>query len=100
MRAARLVKPGGWLLIEENDIAILEATGGPQISRVASIYGEHLRAYGADPGIAAKLEGLLYSLRMFSEVHVKHLAIPMCRTNEGELLWSRTHRFLRVNCLA
>jgi len=84
-RAARLLKPGGWLLVEENDIERLALTAGPAVSRLASTYGAIVRGYGADSGVARKLEGAMRALGMFKEVNLKNLTIPMCRPSPDEM---------------
>ncbi|KAJ7927449.1 S-adenosyl-L-methionine-dependent methyltransferase [Mycena leptocephala] len=39
-RAAKLVKPGGWLILEELDIGRIIQSGGPVVSRVMAIWSQ------------------------------------------------------------
>ncbi|KAJ6587489.1 S-adenosyl-L-methionine-dependent methyltransferase [Mycena vulgaris] len=84
-RAARLVRPGGLLLMEDMDINRLAETGGPAVHKAASTILEFLRVRGADGSIGKKLESIMTSLDSFEQVHVKEIAIPLCGTG-GEWL--------------
>ncbi|KAJ6607928.1 hypothetical protein B0H10DRAFT_1955871 [Mycena sp. CBHHK59/15] len=46
-----LVKPGGWLLLEDLDIGATVGTGGPAVSRFAKLWGIVLRSQGANAEI-------------------------------------------------
>ncbi|KAF8135834.1 hypothetical protein K438DRAFT_1997296 [Mycena galopus ATCC 62051] len=65
-RTARLVRPGGLLLIEEMDLSSMLATGAP-----ASI-----SARGGDGEIGSKLESIITSLGYFEDVHVNKIKVP------------------------
>jgi hypothetical protein len=82
-RAARLVKPGGWLLIEETEPGSMVDTGGPAAARFISLWMELLRGYDATPEIAKDLKQILDSLGLFSQVIVDTLAIPMSGISDG-----------------
>ncbi|KAJ6607910.1 S-adenosyl-L-methionine-dependent methyltransferase, partial [Mycena sp. CBHHK59/15] len=70
-RAAKLLKPGGWLLVDDYDIGSLTKTGGPAVCQFATEIMESMRAHQSDPEIAHKFEDILKSLGMFSRVDVK-----------------------------
>lgn len=56
----RALTPGGWLLVEDYDLATLPVSHPPDAtwSKVAAAPAELLRAAGADPRMGAKLTGL------------------------------------------
>ncbi|KAJ7500887.1 S-adenosyl-L-methionine-dependent methyltransferase [Mycena galericulata] len=75
--AARLVKPGGLLLMEEADINSLVETGGPGVHRYVSKLIHLLSVRGADAELGRKLEGILLSLGYFPHVEVHKMAIAL-----------------------
>ncbi|KAJ7143906.1 S-adenosyl-L-methionine-dependent methyltransferase [Mycena epipterygia] len=95
-RAGRLVKPGGWLLVEEFDPGGMVATGGPAVSRFVSIFMDLVRGYNGDPEIARNLEPIVQSLGIFSQVNVKRLAIPMSGTSDRAWIDEMENRMGRV----
>ncbi|KAJ7224546.1 S-adenosyl-L-methionine-dependent methyltransferase [Mycena pura] len=93
-RVARLVRPGGLLLMEDIDISNMVTTGGPAVGQVVSIMMQWMRAHGGDGEIGRKLEGIIASLRFFEDVHVTRITVPFSGTgpnaanNELGLAWN------------
>ncbi|KAJ7229960.1 S-adenosyl-L-methionine-dependent methyltransferase [Mycena pura] len=79
-RVARLVRPGGLLLLEDMDISNLLTTGGPAVGQVVSIMMQLMRVRGGDGEIGRKLEGIIASLRFFEDVHVTRIIAPLSGT--------------------
>ncbi|KAJ7224545.1 S-adenosyl-L-methionine-dependent methyltransferase [Mycena pura] len=79
-RVARLVRPGGLLLMEDMDISNLVTTGGPAVAQVVSILMQLMRARGGDGEIGRKLEAIISSLRFFEDVHVTRITAPFSGT--------------------
>ncbi|KAJ7816865.1 S-adenosyl-L-methionine-dependent methyltransferase [Mycena olivaceomarginata] len=77
-RAAKLVKPGGWLLVEDLDMHSLVESGGPGVSQVITRYIELLQARGADAEIGRKLESMFKSTGSFSTIQAQRVAVPVC----------------------
>ncbi|KAJ7430914.1 S-adenosyl-L-methionine-dependent methyltransferase [Mycena latifolia] len=50
-RVARLVRPGGLLLLEDMDMSRLRETAGPTVHRIVSRFMESMAARGGDPEI-------------------------------------------------
>jgi SAM-dependent methyltransferase len=77
-RAARLVRPGGLLIIEEGDFNTLIQTcaGNPSVQRFLAIVSDAVSARGGDMDIGRKLESILTSLKGFKHVQVNTLAVP------------------------
>ncbi|KAJ6607907.1 actin-domain-containing protein [Mycena sp. CBHHK59/15] len=95
-RAAKLLKPGGWLLVDDYDIGSLTKTGGPAVCQFATEIMESMRAHQSDPEIAHKFEDILKSLGMFSRVDVKKIEALLCGTTAiAGMFIGRTRYFLR-----
>ncbi|KAJ7874075.1 S-adenosyl-L-methionine-dependent methyltransferase [Mycena leptocephala] len=77
-RAAKLVKPGGWLVVDELNVASLVESGGPVVSRVAALWCDIVRAYGADGDIGGKMEEIIQNTDLFSEIHTHKVSMPIC----------------------
>jgi hypothetical protein len=85
-RAARLVSPGGLLIIEDTDIDALIKTGSPAILRFLLMARDGVRARGGDLEIGRKLESILSSLEAFEHVHVNKVPIPCDGSSPGKFL--------------
>lgn len=88
-RVIQLVKPGGWLLLEESDDTNVRDSGrqlGPGMSAFLKAWLGLLHARGADPAIGRRFEQILESSEAFSEVHVKHSVISMSGKGGGQCL--------------
>lgn len=78
-RTADLLKPGGWLLVEEPDYGSTLDDGGPAgsgITEFLQTWLGMLRSRGADPCIGARLSAILQITGVFEEVNVEKLIIP------------------------
>ncbi|KAJ7493949.1 hypothetical protein FB451DRAFT_1215747 [Mycena latifolia] len=80
-RVARLVRPGGLLLLEDMDLSRLRETGAPTIHRIVSRFMESMVARGGDPEIGRKLEGIIGSLASFERVHADKITVPCSGTS-------------------
>ncbi|KAJ7286996.1 S-adenosyl-L-methionine-dependent methyltransferase [Mycena rebaudengoi] len=82
-RAAKLVKPGGWLIVEDSDLRRMVETGGPIVSKVVGLWLQILQSRGADAEIARRMESIIQNSHMFSEIHSKIVAVPICKYDSG-----------------
>ncbi|KAI9066186.1 S-adenosyl-L-methionine-dependent methyltransferase, partial [Trametes sanguinea] len=79
-RIVDVVKPGGWLLIEEPDDYHMTDGGkplGPGIGAFLSGWMKVLKSRGADPGFGCHVEEIIRSTDKFDEVNVKKVVIPI-----------------------
>ncbi|KAJ7640798.1 S-adenosyl-L-methionine-dependent methyltransferase [Mycena polygramma] len=76
-RVAILVKPGGWLVLEEMNLCSMIESGGPVVSRVMSLYAGILEARGADANIGKDLESIIRGTGSFSEIHAQKISMPI-----------------------
>ncbi|KZT04535.1 S-adenosyl-L-methionine-dependent methyltransferase [Laetiporus sulphureus 93-53] len=80
-RIVKLLKPGGWLLLEEPDDELLDHngrnTGLAGASAFAQKFHNALRRRGADPVIGPKLAELLKRSYQFMEINVKLVTLPL-----------------------
>ncbi|KAF8210080.1 S-adenosyl-L-methionine-dependent methyltransferase, partial [Mycena galopus ATCC 62051] len=77
-RASKLVKPGGWLVLEDIYLRRLIETGGPVVSRVMALWAGIVEARGADAHIGGKMESMIRDTELFSEIHTRKIVIPIC----------------------
>lgn len=85
-RICNLVKPGGWLLVEDPDDDNMVDGGkplGPGMSEFVAKWLGLMRARGAHPCIGRDLREIIQSTQMFSEVNVKKVVIPMSQKSQG-----------------
>ncbi|KAF8135874.1 S-adenosyl-L-methionine-dependent methyltransferase [Mycena galopus ATCC 62051] len=75
-RAAELVRPGGFLIIDDVDVASMLHTAGPAVRRGASMMIEVFKSRNADGEIGRRLGGIITSTGYFSDVHVRKIAVP------------------------
>ncbi|KAF5353608.1 hypothetical protein D9758_013783 [Tetrapyrgos nigripes] len=70
-RLASLIRPGGWLLLEEPNHTLLDANNdiGPGVRELYKGYHEHMRRQGVDPQIGMRIRTLLEDSKEFSEVN-------------------------------
>jgi hypothetical protein len=93
-RAAKLVKPGGWFVLEEVNIHAIVESGGPATSRVVALWSGILEARGADGDIGRKMEPIIKNTGSFSEVHTQRVPLPICNNGSGKLNSNvRTHTY-------
>ncbi|KAJ7287021.1 S-adenosyl-L-methionine-dependent methyltransferase [Mycena rebaudengoi] len=81
--AAKLVKPGGWLVVEDIDHRRIFESGGPGVSKVIGIWLEILKARGADGEIAQKVESIIENSGMFSGIHSQIATVSVCKYDSG-----------------
>lgn len=85
-RAIKLVKPGGWLVLEEPDIVNYlngDKPVGPGMTALMEAWLRIIRSYGADPAIGRHVEDILKSSGEFSELNVRRVQIPYHDRVEG-----------------
>ncbi|KAF9063523.1 S-adenosyl-L-methionine-dependent methyltransferase [Rhodocollybia butyracea] len=70
-RLASLLRPGGWLLLEDVNHTLLDAHKpiGPGVQALYRGYRQHMRKQDVDPGVGARLKKMLETSREFSEVN-------------------------------
>ncbi|KAH9975622.1 S-adenosyl-L-methionine-dependent methyltransferase [Russula compacta] len=76
-RIAQLVKPGGWLLIEEMAISKVTDESVPALRTAVELFHKYGESNGQVPGVYAKLEPWLRQTGAFSEVNVHEVIIPI-----------------------
>ncbi|KAJ7882150.1 S-adenosyl-L-methionine-dependent methyltransferase [Mycena leptocephala] len=76
-RAADLVKPGGFLIIDDVDLASMLHTGGPAVRRGASMMIEAFKSRKADGEIGRKLGSIISATGYFPDVQVRKIAVPL-----------------------
>ncbi|THH21274.1 hypothetical protein EW146_g255 [Bondarzewia mesenterica] len=79
-RVFDLVKPGGWLLIEDPDDGDAkdgEGCPSPAVHVLLTSWLNILRSRGAQPTIARDLESIIRSSGLFDEVNVRKVVIPL-----------------------
>ncbi|KAJ7439816.1 S-adenosyl-L-methionine-dependent methyltransferase [Mycena galericulata] len=80
-RAAKLVKPGGWLVLEDLDMQSMMESGGPVVKEVIRIWRNILNSRGADGDIGRKMKSIIEASGTFTEISAQKIAIPIC--NDG-----------------
>ncbi|KAJ7239498.1 hypothetical protein C8J57DRAFT_1528150 [Mycena rebaudengoi] len=83
-RAARLVKPGGLLLLEDIDPQSMIETGGPAVRFLQSKLLEFSRSRGTDWEIGRKISGIMASLPCLQDVHVRKVSAPFSGAGADE----------------
>ncbi|KAJ6588701.1 S-adenosyl-L-methionine-dependent methyltransferase [Mycena capillaripes] len=77
-RAVKLVKPGGWLILEDINLCTLIESGGSMTSQVMALWAGIIKAQGADADIGREMEAIIQSTGSFSEIHTRKVTIPLC----------------------
>ncbi|KAJ7062492.1 S-adenosyl-L-methionine-dependent methyltransferase [Mycena amicta] len=85
-RAARLVKPGGYLLMEEFDFGILVGTGEPEVAKMISTMIDFWAERSADMEIGHKLEGIVRDTGNFADVETRRICMPFGGSTTDESL--------------
>ena len=86
-RIVKLVKPGGWLLVEEPDMEGMtdgEKPLGPGMTTFIQTWLRLVRARGVNPALGRELERIITSTGVFSDVNVKKVVIPVSGKCDGE----------------
>lgn len=94
-RIMRLVRPGGWLLVEDadtDDITDGVKALGPGITVFLELWSSLMRSRGADPSIGRRLDAIIQSAGGFGEVNVIKVAIPLSQQSPGvpNIVWHTT----------
>ncbi|KAJ6513056.1 S-adenosyl-L-methionine-dependent methyltransferase [Mycena sanguinolenta] len=85
--ASRLVKPGGLLLIEDVAVVSLAKYGGPATRQIIDVVKAVQDRVGApDCEFGSKIEPIIMSLCVFSDIQVKKVSIPFGGTGDDEAL--------------
>lgn len=74
-RFAELVKPGGWLLVEDMDHYIYSDESDDSFAVIETI-NSYFRSKGADPQIGHKLESMLLKMDLFNQVNATKVSCP------------------------
>jgi len=77
-RVVKLVKPGGWFVVEDLDLMLCsdDSVMGDDTKRFLDILISHMQSKGSDPQIGQKIEGLLKKTGLFSEIIVTKVHSP------------------------
>lgn len=86
-----MVKPGGWLLVDDFNIRSMIESSGPAVSRVIALWHGILEARGADPDIGRKMESIIRSTGSFSEIDTHKIFIPICHNGSGQIFITLWH---------
>jgi hypothetical protein len=82
-RIIELVKPGGWLLVEDTE-HYLEGNIGPGIKKFYDVYHSYMKPRGVDPMVGRLLEPTLKESGKFSAVDVRKVFASFWR-NDGSM---------------
>ncbi|KIJ56031.1 hypothetical protein M422DRAFT_239222 [Sphaerobolus stellatus SS14] len=80
-KLAKLLRPGGWLLILDNEHN-MKGDIGPGIKKFYDTYHKFTKPYGVDPLGGPKLEETLKDMGVFSEVNVRKVEAPFDGVHE------------------
>lgn len=83
-----LLKPGGWLLLEESDdtnVLDREHSPGPGVSAFLGAWFRVLHARGADPAIGRQFKTFLSTSNAFSEIHTQRSVISLSGKRNGNM---------------
>lgn len=86
-RAIGLVRPGGWLILEDADQASTWDGDGeldPATGAFVDAYVRIIQERGANPGIGKCFASILNASRAFSEINVRKVAIPISEHSGGK----------------
>jgi hypothetical protein len=85
-RTIQLVKPGGWLIIEDVDNGIYrdDSELGPGLSRALAAWTDGLKQQGVDHMASREYESLLRGSEMFREIEVRKVPVPVTSLTDGE----------------
>ncbi|KAK7039779.1 S-adenosyl-L-methionine-dependent methyltransferase [Favolaschia claudopus] len=83
-RAATLVKPGGWLFVEDFDFSSVVRTGGPVVSQVMGLWCDILAADGADASFGGKMQSVIERMGEFGDIQRQRVLIPTDDPNAPE----------------
>ncbi|KAF8587799.1 S-adenosyl-L-methionine-dependent methyltransferase [Ramaria rubella] len=78
-RTMQLVKPGGWLLLDDLENVFKDAGLGPGQRAFWEGLNVHVRSKGSNPLVPAAFQGILETSELFSEVNAKKVVIPISK---------------------
>jgi SAM-dependent methyltransferase len=81
-RTMQLVKPGGWLLLDDNESRFRD---GPGQDVARKIIQEFQERRNINPRVASAFQGIIESSGLFSEVNVRKVVIPFSRDEDQHL---------------
>ncbi|KAF8494292.1 hypothetical protein JB92DRAFT_3100012 [Gautieria morchelliformis] len=85
-RPLQLVKPGGWLLLDDAETVLRDSLGF-QIVSERSKFQQLLQRYqerkNMNPRAGSAFQGILESSGIFSEVNVRKIVVPISRWEDG-----------------
>ena len=84
-RTMQLVKPGGWLLLEDVETVFKEDAGLLPGQEAFKQFQQHRTAKGVNPRTASALQGIIESSKLFSEVNVQKIVLPISKCDETEM---------------
>ncbi|KAF7360649.1 S-adenosyl-L-methionine-dependent methyltransferase [Mycena venus] len=96
-RAARLVKPGGWVVFEDVNLRRLIETSGTAVSRVMNLWAGIAEARGADAHIGKKMESIVRDTGLFSEIHARKIVMPLCNRSSASPTMTRLAEAFRTS---
>ena len=85
-RAVGLLKPGGWIIVEDPDDSNMVDGGkplGPGMGAFVGAWLDIVRSRGAEPCFGRFLEDELKAIDSLVEVNVKKVTIPISGKSEG-----------------
>jgi hypothetical protein len=101
-RAMQLVKPGGWLLLDDAE-TILRDNLGSQIASDRSIFQQLLQQYqerkNMNPHVGSAFQEILESSGVFSEVNIREIMLPISRWDDphtGQLIPAYIYKGLHL----
>lgn len=97
-RAADLVKPGGFLIIDDVDLASMLHTGGPAVRRHASMMIELFKSRKADGEIGRKLGSIISATGYFPDIQVRKIAVPLSGAGASEQLRIQRLNLTEMHC--
>ncbi|KAJ7062483.1 hypothetical protein C8F01DRAFT_100258 [Mycena amicta] len=85
-RAARLVRPGGYLLLEDLDFGVLVETGEPNVAKLVATMIKFWAERSAEMEIGHKLEGIVGDIGNFADVETRRICMPLGGSTTDEAL--------------
>jgi hypothetical protein len=90
-RTIQLVRPGGWLLLEDVDLMIYDYGGlGPGHKAYWKAFQSFTGNEGLNALVGSAHEGLLKASDSFSEVNGKKVSIPFSKPSNGTCIVQRS----------
>ncbi|KAJ7706626.1 S-adenosyl-L-methionine-dependent methyltransferase [Mycena metata] len=84
LRASHLVKPGGFMVLEDLDLNSMVQTGGPATLSFVSKIIEVWASRKSDAEMGRKFSAFLNATGCFSDIQAREVAAPFCGTDPDE----------------